>query len=161
MTPCASILGSLQEAAVQSRQYREQGLRVVLTHGCFDIIHSAHPRYLQMAAERGDILFVGVNTDEDVRRIKGPTRPVRDEEDRLLVIAAFASVTHVVLFDDNNQLIEAVRPHEYVASATSPSRVYQDQRRLWVLREVGAEITEIGRFSEKSSTALIQQVSAV
>ncbi len=79
---------------------RARSLRMVSTNGCFDLIHAAHVRMLARARGRGDLLVVGLNSDASVRRIKGPSRPVVPERDRAEVLAALASVDHVVLFEE-------------------------------------------------------------
>lgn len=84
---------------------RSKGGSIVFTNGVFDILHAGHVMYLEAARAMGDILVVGMNTDESVRRIKGPTRPVNVQEDRAFVLAALRCVDHVVLFDEDTPLI--------------------------------------------------------
>ena len=88
------------------------GQRVVFTNGCFDILHAGHVSYLEFARAQGDALFVGLNSDESVRRTKGASRPVNPERDRARVLAALACVNHVVLFaeDEPTELIRALLP---------------------------------------------------
>lgn len=85
---------------------------VVFTNGCFDILHLGHIDYLSKAADLGERLVIGVNTDASVRRLKGETRPVIDENTRLLKLAAMVFVDAVILFDEETplQLIEAIKP---------------------------------------------------
>ena len=92
--------------------WKRQGKRVVFTNGCFDVIHAGHVNYLRFARERGDVLLVGVNSDESVQRLKGPTRPVNHLGDRLTVLAAMEMVDAVVPFDGDTpkELIERVTP---------------------------------------------------
>ncbi len=80
---------------------REQGQTVVFTNGCFDILHSGHVTYLQFARQQGDCLVLGLNADASVKRNKGPLRPVNDEQERALVLAALECVDYVVLFDED------------------------------------------------------------
>lgn len=84
----------------------------MFTNGVFDILHAGHVMYLEAARAMGDVLVVGMNTDESVRRIKGPTRPVNDQQDRALVLAALRCVDHVVLFDQDTpiNLITTIMP---------------------------------------------------
>ena len=84
---------------------RSKGGSIVFTNGVFDILHAGHVMYLEAARAMGDVLVVGMNTDESVRRIKGPTRPVNVQEDRAFVLAALRCVDHVVLFDEDTPLI--------------------------------------------------------
>ena len=86
--------------------------KIVFTNGCFDIIHRGHIEYLSKAADYGDILIIGLNTDNSVKKIKGPNRPVQDETTRALVLASFSFVTNIVLFDEDipYSLIKTVQP---------------------------------------------------
>lgn len=91
---------------------REQGRTVVFTNGCFDILHAGHVSYLERAARLGDVLVVGLNSDNSVRRLKGPSRPVNNEQDRALVLAALRSVAYVCVFDEDTplELVRGVQP---------------------------------------------------
>ncbi|HLJ68586.1 MAG TPA: D-glycero-beta-D-manno-heptose 1-phosphate adenylyltransferase [Chloroflexota bacterium] len=95
---------------------RDRGDRLVLTNGCFDILHVGHVRYLRAAREMGDALAVGLNDDESVRRLKGPRRPVNTAADRAEVLGALETVDYIVLFgeDTASELVRAVRPDVYV-----------------------------------------------
>jgi rfaE bifunctional protein nucleotidyltransferase chain/domain len=86
--------------------------KIVFTNGCFDWLHVGHIRYLQQARGLGDVLVVGVNSDDSVKRLKGPTRPVQNETDRAEILAALGSVDFTVIFSEDTpaKLIEAVRP---------------------------------------------------
>ncbi len=92
---------------------------VVFTNGCFDLVHRGHVDYLSRARDLGDLLVVGLNSDTSVRRLKGPSRPVSDQQSRAEVLAAFAFVDYVVLFDDDTplRLIESVVPDILVKGA--------------------------------------------
>ena len=96
-----------------------QGLKVVFTNGCFDILHRGHVEYLSRAADMGDVLVVGLNTDASVKRLKGEGRPVNNEEARAMVLASLSFVDAVVLFDEDTpyELIKAVRPDVLVKGA--------------------------------------------
>ncbi len=83
---------------------REQGRRVVLTNGCFDLLHAGHVRCLRQARELGDALVVAINTDASVRRLKGPTRPVQPERERAEILCALTAVDAVILFDEDTPL---------------------------------------------------------
>lgn len=87
--------------------------KIVFTNGCFDLLHVGHVRYLQQARQLGDFLVVGVNSDDSVKRLKGPTRPVQNENDRAEILAGLAAVSFSVIFteDTPENLIKLVRPH--------------------------------------------------
>ena len=91
---------------------RRSGKKIVFSNGCFDILHRGHVEYLSKAAAKGDVLIIGLNTDASVRRLKGPTRPVNDENARAFVLAALEFVSAVTLFDEDTpyQLINKVQP---------------------------------------------------
>ncbi|WP_041273804.1 D-glycero-beta-D-manno-heptose 1-phosphate adenylyltransferase [Desulforapulum autotrophicum] len=92
---------------------RDRNKTIVFTNGCFDILHAGHVNYLEAAAAQGDILILGLNSDNSVRKIKGDKRPIINERQRAQVIAALACVDYVVLFDepDPEDLIRMVVPH--------------------------------------------------
>lgn len=93
-------------------RWRQRSGRVVFTNGVFDLLHPGHVDILSAARALGDALVVGVNTDDSVRRLKGPSRPVRNENDRAHVLAALEAVDAVVLFDEDTplELIRALWP---------------------------------------------------
>lgn len=95
------------------------GLKVVFTNGCFDVLHRGHVEYLAKAKSMGDILVVGLNTDASVRRLKGETRPINDEYARALVLAALEMVDFIILFSEDTpyQLISNVLPDILVKGA--------------------------------------------
>ena len=95
------------------------GKRIVFTNGCFDLIHLGHVKYFRFAKEQGDLLVVGVNTDASIRRLKGPKRPIINEDDRLSVLEELESIDYLVQFDEDTplELIEAIRPDVLVKGA--------------------------------------------
>lgn len=100
-----------QEFFVQNEERLHQQ-KVVFTNGCFDILHRGHATYLAQARQMGDLLVVGLNSDASVRRLKGPERPVNDEQSRALLLAALEMVDYVVLFEEDTpyNLILKVKP---------------------------------------------------
>lgn len=103
---------TLAQTLVEVNARRRAGQKIVFTNGCFDVLHAGHVALLDQAADEGDFLVVGLNSDDSVKRLKGPSRPVHPEDDRARVLAALGSVGAVVVFaDDTPQtLIEAIRP---------------------------------------------------
>lgn len=96
----------------QVAEWQAQGLRIVFTNGCFDLLHLGHVDYLEKAKNLGDKLIVAVNTDASVRRLKGPDRPLQDEMSRARIMASLLFVDTVILFDEETpyELIKAVMP---------------------------------------------------
>lgn len=139
--------------------WRLQGLRCVFTNGCFDILHEGHVRYLSEARSLGDRLVVGLNADESVKRLKGPTRPVNPERSRALVVAALASVDAVVLFGEDTPavLIEKLSPDILVKGGDWP--VDQIAGAGWVLAH-GGKVFSLQFHDGFSTTSLMQKIQS-
>ncbi len=92
--------------------WRHNGKKLVFTNGCFDLIHKGHLEYLSKAAELGDILIIGLNSDESVKRLKGPGRPLHDMETRATLLASLLYVDAVIVFEEDTPigLIERIQP---------------------------------------------------
>src|SRR2546426_11785600 len=103
---------TLKEAGALSARLRAEGKRIVLANGCFDLLHVGHVRYLEAARALGDVLFVGINGDAAVARLKGVGRPLMPAVERVEVLTALRAVDHVVGFDEDtaDALVAAIRP---------------------------------------------------
>ena len=110
--PVKNKLIQLSQAKKIIDVHRATGKRIVFTNGCFDLLHVGHITYLHQAAELGDVLVVGLNSDRSVRRLKGIKRPVIGQRDRAAILAALQCVDFVLIFDQDNplELIESLRP---------------------------------------------------
>lgn len=97
-------------------EIKEQNKKIVLTNGCFDIIHLGHAKYLQEAKKLGDYLFIGVNSDASVKRLKGDSRPINKENDRAELLTFLESVDYAVIFEEQtaDELIKKIKPDIYV-----------------------------------------------
>src|SRR5262249_15784505 len=115
-TPAHSKVLARKELVRRSSALRAAGRTLVLTNGCFDLLHVGHVRYLEEARGVGDALVVGVNSDCSVCRLKGPGRPLVSQDERAEVVAALAAVDWVVLFDEDTalELVRDTRPGVYV-----------------------------------------------
>ena len=136
----------------------DEGQRVVFTNGCFDLLHVGHVRYLQAARALGEALIVAVNGDASVRALKGPTRPINNEQDRAEVLAALACVDYVVIFDTERvtEIVHAVRPQIYAKGGDyTVDRLNAEER--WALGEVGADIHILPLVPGKSTTAMLDK----
>ena len=104
------ILNNLEE--LKNILNAREGKKIVFTNGCFDIIHRGHVEYLQKAKELGDILILGLNSDDSVRRLKGASRPINNETDRAIVLSALECIDYVVIFDEDTplELIKFIKP---------------------------------------------------
>jgi D-beta-D-heptose 7-phosphate kinase/D-beta-D-heptose 1-phosphate adenosyltransferase len=132
---------------------RTRGERLVMTNGCFDILHKGHVAYLQEAKARGDRLLVAVNTDDSVRRLKGEGRPINPLEDRMAVLAALAAVDWVVPFDTDTpeSLIADILPDVLVKGGDYKPDAIAGAKA--VLNNGGS--VEVLRFHEGRSTSAI------
>lgn len=103
---------SLQDFLPVREKLKKEGKLVVFTNGCFDLIHRGHVEYLAVARSLGDVLVVGLNTDDSVRRLKGEKRPLVDQESRAVVLSALESVSYIILFDEDTplELIREIQP---------------------------------------------------
>lgn len=110
---------SSTDAAILVTEWQSEGSKVVFTNGCFDLVHRGHVEYLSRAAQKGQKLVLGLNSDASVRRLKGETRPIVDEESRAILLAAFQFIDLVVLFDEDTpyELISALQPDCLVKGA--------------------------------------------
>ncbi|MFZ0795578.1 MAG: bifunctional D-glycero-beta-D-manno-heptose-7-phosphate kinase/D-glycero-beta-D-manno-heptose 1-phosphate adenylyltransferase HldE [Candidatus Korobacteraceae bacterium] len=135
-------------------RWRSAGQRIVFTNGCFDLLHVGHIRLLEEARRKGDRLIVGLNSDDSVRRLKGPLRPVVGESERAQVLAALSAVDAVVVFHDDTplRLIEAIRPDVLVKGGdyTEDAVVGAREVRAW-----GGRVELIPLAGNISTTRLI------
>lgn len=131
--------------------------KVVFTNGCFDIVHRGHVEYLTKAKALGDVLFVGINTDASVRRLKGATRPIICQDDRAFVLAALRVVNYVCLFDEDtpHELIKAVVPDVLVKGSdwTIDSIVGKD-----IVEMAGGTVQTIDFVPNRSTTDIIKKI---
>lgn len=146
-------------AAQFCEELRQQGKRIVFTNGCFDIIHAGHVRYLTTAKNFGDVLIVGLNTDESVRRLKGATRPINNQNDRAEVLLGLRAVDHVILFGEETAeiLISEVKPDVYVKGGdytleTLPEAV--------IVQSYGGRVEFVDMVAGRSTTSVIEKILA-
>jgi rfaE bifunctional protein nucleotidyltransferase chain/domain len=152
----SAVFSTAKEAKTYIDTLRVAGKKLVTTNGCFDIIHAGHIKYLADAAALGDILAVGVNADESVRRLKGPARPINGERDRLAVIGALRMVDCAFLFreDDPRAFLEILRPDAHVKGG--------DYQRALIERGVvekhGGKIEIVPFLSGYSTTGMVDKI---
>lgn len=139
---------------------RARGKRLVVTNGCFDILHLGHVTYLESARNFGDMLLVGVNADHSIQQLKGPGRPVNNETDRAAVLAALQSVDGVCIFAEKaaTRFLSAAQPDIYVKGGDyTLETLNQDERRT--VEQAGGKIVLIPFVPGKSTTALLEKIS--
>ena len=139
---------------------RAAGKRLVVTNGCFDLLHLGHVAYLETARNLGDALLVGVNADAAVRELKGLNRPVNEQFDRAAVLAGLASVDGVCIFAERTatRFLEAAQPDIYVKGGDyTLQTINQDERRI--VEQAGGKIVIMPFVPGKSTTALLARLS--
>ncbi len=146
---------SIEELSRILALWRFQNKRIVFTNGCFDILHLGHIDYLSRAADLGDILIIGLNSDRSVSEIKGPSRPITDEHSRSMILAALSFVNAIVLFDESTpyELIKLVQPDVLVKGSDYKA---EDVVGYDVVSAKGGKVITID-FLEGYSTTLIEQ----
>src|SRR5450432_3555649 len=139
---------------------RASGKKLVVTNGCFDILHLGHVTYLENARNFGDALLVGINSDDATRQLKGAGRPVNSESDRATILAALQSVDGVCIFTDTTatKFLAAAQPDIYVKGGDyTLETLNQDERSA--VESVGGKIKIIPFVPGKSTTALLEKIS--
>ncbi|MCP9452764.1 MAG: D-glycero-beta-D-manno-heptose 1-phosphate adenylyltransferase [Nitrospira sp.] len=139
-------------------QARAEGKRIIFTNGCFDLMHIGHVRYLEKAKALGDVLVVGVNSDDSVRRLnKGPDRPIVPDVQRAEVVAALAAVDYVVIFSepDPARLIADLQPDVLVKGGDWPIDAIVGRE---VVERRGGTVTTIPLVPGISTTALLHRI---
>lgn len=133
--------------------------KLVFTNGCFDLLHVGHIRYLQEARKLGDALFVGVNSDASVKRLKGPERPLQNENDRAEILAALGCVDFVCLFEEDTpeNLIRTVKPRVLVKGGDW--RIDQIVGADFV-QSTGGQVYSLNFIEGRSTTRLIDKARA-
>ena len=147
---------SASDLAARRDALDENGRRLVFTNGCFDLLHVGHVRYLQAARALGDALAIGVNADQSVRALKGPSRPLNSADDRAEVLAALACVDYVTIFNEPRatHLLATVRPHVYVKGGDYRLETLDPEERA-VLLSAGARIEFVPMVPGRSTTNII------
>jgi rfaE bifunctional protein kinase chain/domain/rfaE bifunctional protein nucleotidyltransferase chain/domain len=139
------------------RAHRSDGQRVVLTNGCFDVLHRGHTRYLNQAKQLGDVLVVALNSDDSVRKLKGPGRPINGVADRAAVIAALSCVDYVTVFDTPTPipLIERLRPEVYAKGGDYTPEMLAETE---AVEAYGGRVSILDYVAERSTTAVVQRI---
>jgi len=148
---------SPEELSAQLAWDREKGRKVVFTNGCFDLLHVGHIRYLQQARRMGDLLVVAINTDDSVKKLKGPSRPVQPEPDRAEILASLQCVDYVVSFGEDTPLalIEKLKPDVLVKGADWPVDQIVGRE---LVEGSGGEVATIPYVEGLSTSALIDRI---
>jgi rfaE bifunctional protein nucleotidyltransferase chain/domain len=154
-------LKSLKEISGIAQQLKEQGLTIVTTNGCFDLLHIGHLHSLEESRAKGDVLIVGLNSDESIKRYKGSLRPIVPEKERALMLASFECVTYTTIFEEDDPIVflQAVRPdiHCKGAEYSDGSRAMPEKP---IVESYGGRIDYISLINEKSTTKMISALNS-
>ncbi len=156
MPPQPHIILDYSQLAPLLEKYRQAGKKIVLTQGSFDMIHIGHARYCQEAKKYGDVLFVGVDSDEKVRVRKGPDRPVVPQDERLEMLTHFRSVDHVVLKSPAQpkwELIKLLKPDTLIATAQTYT-----PKQIAELKTICGQVVVLEPMATTSTSAKLRRV---
>ena len=146
-----------EELVRKVAEVRESGARIIFANGCFDVLHVGHVRYLEGARQLGDILIVGINSDEQVAIQKGPGRPVLPASERAEIVAALESVTYVTIFDEPtvSKLLLTLKPDVHAKGTDYTSDTVPERD---VVRSYGGEVAIVGDPKDHSTTEIIARL---
>jgi len=144
---------TLNEITVLSEELRARGKKIVFTNGCFDLLHAGHVRYLETAKSFGDVLIVGLNSDQSVSTLKGKNRPINMQMDRAYLLAALEAVDYVVIFDEDTpyNLIKAIKPITLVKGGDYENKEVAGQ-------DIVDELKLVKFVDEKSTSQTIKKI---
>ncbi len=148
-----SLLGELET-------HRRQNRTIVFTNGCFDVLHLGHVEYLQFCRRQGDVVVVGLNSDDSVRTIKGPDRPINSQQDRAAILAALEAVDYVTIFDEPTplSLIKKVRPDVLVKGEDWAQKGVVGRE---FVESYGGKVALAPLVTGRSSTATIEKIQSL
>lgn len=154
------LVTSMKRLREIAAYHREQGHRIVFTNGCFDILHSGHVNYLRLARQLGDVLIVGVNNDDSIKRLKGADRPINSLSERLSVLAGLACVDHVVVFGDRSDdtpapLIREIAPDVFAKGGDYHGKALPEAS---LVESLGGQVQLIPLTANRSTTSLIRRI---
>jgi rfaE bifunctional protein nucleotidyltransferase chain/domain len=151
----------VEKAVKLSKRFRKEGKSVILAGGCFDVIHLGHIKFLQAAKKTGDVLLVFIESDENVKRIKGDKRPIHNQDERAQVLQALRFVDYVIKIpflkgnDEYDKLVLRLNPS--IIAITKGSSAFEHSKRQ--AERIGAQLLEvIGHIPQHSTTQIAQKI---
>lgn len=152
-------LPNWEALAERLETHRQKGEKIVTTNGVFDVLHIGHVRYLQQARALGDLLVVGINTDDCTRRLKGENRPFVPEAERAEMLLALRCVDYVALFDEPTpmQLLEALRPDIHTKGGDYDVEQMPETQ---IVRRYGGEVVILPFVEGHSTTSLAHRIAS-
>jgi rfaE bifunctional protein nucleotidyltransferase chain/domain len=157
MRSAQSKILSRESVRTALARLRREGKRIVLANGCFDTLHVGHVRYLAGAKREGDVLVVAVNSDVSVRELKGPGRPILEEQARALLVASLRDVDYLVLFSEPNveALLEELRPDVHAKGTDYTAETVPERA---VAARLGIRIAIVGDPKDHSTRAFLDAI---
>ncbi len=148
---------TIDQAAEIAAQRKAKGQTIVLTNGCFDLLHVGHIRYLEAAHEEGDVLIVALNSDVSVRSLKGSSRPIMGENERAEILSALSCVDYVLIFDDPtvDRVIEQIRPSVH-AKGTDYTEDSVPERET--MARIGGRVAIVGDPKDHSTKDFLKRI---
>lgn len=156
MVDATSLILERQALVARVNTEKEKGRSVVLANGCFDLLHAGHVRYLQGARSLGDLLVVGINSDDQVTRLKGQGRPISPERDRAEIVASLEAVDLVTIFDEPTvtELLLAIRPDIHAKGTDYTEETVPERD---VVGSFGGRVRIVGDPKDHSTSELIRR----
>ena len=144
------------ELKAEVDRHRGAGKKIVFTNGCFDMLHSGHAHLLNKISELGDVMVMAINSDESIKKIKGPERPIHSERDRAELLAALQFVDYVTIFDQDtpHEILALIRPDVLAKGSDWGEEIHGRE----VVEEYGGEIVSIPVRKGRSTTNVIKQI---
>jgi len=158
MIDSASLILDRDALVARISTEKASGSRIVLANGCFDILHAGHVRYLEGARALGDMLVVGINSDEQVARLKGPGRPVLPERERAELVASLGAVDLVTIFAEPTvtELLLAIKPDVHAKGTDYTEETVPERD---VVRSYGGRVAIVGDPKDHSTSEILKKVS--
>ncbi|MBX9941002.1 MAG: D-glycero-beta-D-manno-heptose 1-phosphate adenylyltransferase [Candidatus Obscuribacterales bacterium] len=148
---------ALDELRQLSEKLKQEGKKLVTTNGCFDILHVGHARILAEARKLGDVLVVGLNSDDSVKRLKGESRPINNQADRAEMLTHLRSVDYVYIFSEDTpvEFLQAARPMIHVKGADYTKEKLAETP---VVEAFGGEVRLLSLVPAKSTTSVVEKI---
>ncbi len=151
------FIPSLEDLALKVKDLRKEHKRIIFTNGCFDIIHRGHVNFLNLAKAEGDVLVVGLNSDESIRNIKGNDRPINKLDDRVAVLAGLENVDYLIPFDEDSpiDILKTLRPEVFVKGGTYTVESLPEAE---LVKQLGGKVSIIPLTADFSTGKLIEKI---
>ena len=152
------MITTLEEFLPERKKLKDENKKLVFTNGCFDILHRGHVEYLNQAKDLRDLLIIGLNSDDSVKRLKGQDRPINNENDRAFLLDNLKSVDYVIVFNEDTpyNLIKEIIPDFLVKGGDWKE---EDIVGYDIVKENGGEVKSLNYVNNYSTTGLIEKIN--